>query len=148
MQTVSTPIGEKIRNVRDALGMGRQEFVDKTGIPKGTLIRIEQGQNEAKASALIAIASQWPEYAEYLLTGDAGTDQRNPEIKLAERKAGMAGSEYFAPLFSQDLKPEDMNTRKMKKLQKEYDNYMATLGEQSMDYQEALGTKVIPPSKK
>jgi transcriptional regulator with XRE-family HTH domain len=63
---MSTPIGEKIRNVRESLGMGRQEFVDKTGIAKGTLIRIEQNQNEAKASTLIAIAQAWPEYAAYL----------------------------------------------------------------------------------
>lgn len=78
---MSTPIGEKIRNVREALGMGRQKFVDKTGIAKGTLIRIEQGQNEAKASALIAVAAAFPEYAKYLLTDDVETKQKNPEIE-------------------------------------------------------------------
>jgi transcriptional regulator with XRE-family HTH domain len=145
---MSTPIGKKIRNIREALEMGRQEFVDKTGIPKNSLIGIEVGKHEPGSKALIAIAGNWPEYAEYLLTDDAGTIQKNPEIKLAEKKAGMAGGEYFAPLFSPDLKPEDMDARKMKKLQQEYDNYVATLGEQSMSYQEALKTKATPPSKK
>lgn len=78
---MSIPIGEKIRKVREALEMGRQEFVDKTGIAKGTLIRIEQGQNEAKASALIAIATTFPEYAEYLISDQVGIKQKNPDVE-------------------------------------------------------------------
>ncbi|MBI5658372.1 MAG: helix-turn-helix transcriptional regulator [Nitrosomonadales bacterium] len=78
---MSTPVGEKIRNVREALGMGRQEFVNRTGIPKGTLIRIEQGQNEAKASTLTAIAQAWPQYAAYLLTDDIDVKQKDPEAE-------------------------------------------------------------------
>lgn len=80
-EIVSTPIGQKIRNVREALEMGRGEFVDKAGINKGSLIRIEQGQNEPKAGVLIAIAQAWPQYAAYLLTDDVGIRQRNPEVE-------------------------------------------------------------------
>ncbi len=83
---MSTTIGERIRNVREALGMGRQEFVDKTGIPKGTLIRIEQGQNEAKASTLTAIAHAWPEYAAYLLTDELSIKQKNPEVRTLAKE--------------------------------------------------------------
>lgn len=61
--------------------MGRQEFVNRTGIPKGTLIRIEQGQNEAKASTLTAIAQAWPQYAAYLLTDDIDVKQKDPEAE-------------------------------------------------------------------
>lgn len=78
---MSTPVGQKIRNVREAMGMGRQEFVDKTGINKGSLIRIEQGQNEPKAGVLAAIAQAWPEYAAYLLTDEVGIKQKNPEVE-------------------------------------------------------------------
>ncbi|MES1983222.1 MAG: helix-turn-helix transcriptional regulator [Pseudomonadota bacterium] len=82
---MSTPIGEKIRNVREALGMGRQEFVDKTGIPKGTLIGIEQGNREPKAGILIAIAQAWPEYAAYLLS-DEVVKQKHPEVEDVQRE--------------------------------------------------------------
>lgn len=78
---MSTPIGQKIRNVREALEIGRQEFVDKTGIPKGTIIGIEQGLREPKAGVLIAIAQTWPEYAAYLLTDEIGIKQKNPEVE-------------------------------------------------------------------
>lgn len=66
--------------------MGRGEFVDKAGINKGSLIRIEQGQNEPKAGVLEAIASAFPQYAEYLLTGNTGIKQENPEVEKLSRK--------------------------------------------------------------
>lgn len=75
---MSIPIGEKIRNVRESLGMGRQEFAIKTGIPKGTLIGAEQGNREPKAGILIAIAKIWPKYAAYLLTDEINIPQEDP----------------------------------------------------------------------
>jgi transcriptional regulator with XRE-family HTH domain len=83
---VSTPIGKKIRNIRETLGMGRQEFAEKTGIIKGTLIRIEVSDSEPRSGVLIAIAQAWPEYAAYLLTDESHIKQRNPEVEgLAEK---------------------------------------------------------------
>lgn len=61
--------------------MGRQEFADRTGISKGTLIGIEQGRQEPRAGILAAIAAVWPEFAAYLLTDATDTKQRNPEIE-------------------------------------------------------------------
>ncbi|MCB4812429.1 helix-turn-helix domain-containing protein [Methylovorus menthalis] len=69
-------VGERIRLIREGLGMGRQEFADKTGIPKGTLIRTEQGQNAPQVSVLIKIADLWPEYAAYLLTDKTDVIQK------------------------------------------------------------------------
>jgi transcriptional regulator with XRE-family HTH domain len=81
---VST-VGEKIRFVRESLGMGRQEFADQTGIAKGTLVRTEQGQNSPQVDVLLKVANKWPEYAAYLLTDATDTKQRNPEVEqLAE----------------------------------------------------------------
>lgn len=56
------------------------------GIPKGTLIRTEQGQNSPQVSVLIKIAELWPEYAAYLLTDATETKQRNPEVELLARE--------------------------------------------------------------
>jgi transcriptional regulator with XRE-family HTH domain len=67
--------------VREALGMGRQEFVDKTAIAKGTLIGIEQERQEPKAGVLIAIAQAWPQYAAYLLTDEIDVKQKDPEAE-------------------------------------------------------------------
>lgn len=83
---MSTPIGKKIRTIRDALEMGRQEFADRTEIAKGTLIRIEQGQHEPKANTLIAIAHEWPQFAAYLLTDKIEIKQRRPEVAGPEKK--------------------------------------------------------------
>lgn len=82
---MSIGIGEKIRIIRERLGMGRHEFAQKTGIPKDTIIGAELGRREPKAGILIAIATQWPEYAAYLLTDATDIKQRNPEVeKTAE----------------------------------------------------------------
>ena len=83
---MSIPIGKKIRNVREALEMGRQEFVDKTGIPKNTLIQIEVSNREVMSGTLHAIAQAWPEYAAYLLTDETNTKQKNPEVESISRE--------------------------------------------------------------
>lgn len=83
---MSIPIGKKIRNVREALKIGRQEFVDKTGIPKNTLIQIEVSNREVMSGALIAIAQAWPEYAAYLLTDETSIKQKNPEVESISKE--------------------------------------------------------------
>lgn len=75
-------VGEKIRLIREGLGMGRQEFADKTGIAKGTLIRTEQGQNAPQISVLLKIAELWPEYSAYLLTDRIDVVQKTPEDSI------------------------------------------------------------------
>lgn len=83
---MSTLVGERIRIVREALGMGRQEFVDITGIAKGTLIGIEQNRQEPKAGVLIAIAQAWPQYAAYLLIDDVDIKQKHPVLDDLSRE--------------------------------------------------------------
>lgn len=58
--------------------MGRQEFAERTGIPKGTLIRTEQRQNSPQVAVLLKIAGLWPELSAYLLTDETQVIQRNP----------------------------------------------------------------------
>lgn len=67
--------------------MGRQEFADKTGIAKGTLIRTEQGQNSPQVAVLLKIAELWPEYSAFLLTDETDVKQQNPEKEALAREA-------------------------------------------------------------
>lgn len=78
---MSTPIGKKIRNIREAMELGRQAFAEKTGIPKDTVIGIETGRHLPGANALIAIAQAWPQYATYLLIDEIDVKQKNPEVE-------------------------------------------------------------------
>ncbi|MFL9611434.1 helix-turn-helix transcriptional regulator [Methylobacillus pratensis] len=83
---MSSAVGRKIRAIRECLDMGRQEFADLTGIPKGTLIGIEQDRHEPKAGVLETIAKVWPEYAAYLLTDETNVKQKNPELEALARE--------------------------------------------------------------
>lgn len=78
---MSSDTGKKIRAIRESLELGRHEFAEITGIPKGTLIGIEQQRQEPKAGVLVAIADKWPEFAAYLLTDKFDVEQRHPEHK-------------------------------------------------------------------
>lgn len=78
--SVST-VGERIRLIRESLGMGRQEFADKTGIAKGTLIRTEQGQNSPHIEVLLRVVELCPQYAAYLLTDQYLIKQEKPISK-------------------------------------------------------------------
>ena len=65
-------VGEKLRKLREeALGMGRAEFSETTGIPKQTLIKIEQGQTDPRTSTLLKVIEIYPEYTLWLLSEKA-----------------------------------------------------------------------------
>lgn len=61
--------------------MGRQEFVDITGIPKNTLIQIEVSDREVMSGVLTAISKAFPEYTHYLLNDEISIKQKNPEVE-------------------------------------------------------------------
>lgn len=78
---MSTIVGNRVKTVRETIGLKREEFSVEAGIPIGTLIGIEQGRHEPKAGVLVAIAGKWPEFAAYLLTDATDIKQRNPEVE-------------------------------------------------------------------
>lgn len=78
---MSSTVGKRVRTLRESLGLGRNEFCEKTGLAIGTLIGIERDRHEPKVGALASIAAVWPEYAAYLLTDATDTKQRNPEVE-------------------------------------------------------------------
>jgi len=61
-------INERIKTVRLALRMGREEFAQKTGINKLTLRNIEQGKQKPYAWHLEAIADLNPQLGFWVLT--------------------------------------------------------------------------------
>lgn len=89
---MSSGISEKIRELRESLGMGRQAFVDKTGIPKNTLINIEQGRNDPSYSSIKAILDVWPEYTLWLMNDKTAPEagQISPEIEEARTNSPRA----------------------------------------------------------
>ncbi|ATJ83691.1 helix-turn-helix domain-containing protein [Halomonas beimenensis] len=91
----SSVIGEKIRALREAEGMGRQEFSDLTGIPKNTLIRLEQGKNSPSGKVLMQVTNTFPQYTMWLMNDqvieDAG--QISPEIEKARKTLKQTGTD-------------------------------------------------------
>ncbi|MEW6039114.1 MAG: helix-turn-helix transcriptional regulator [Pseudomonadota bacterium] len=85
---MSTYLRDRIREIREGLGLGRQAFADKRGVKKATLKYVERGQQRATEELLVAIGENWPEYAYWLLTGktipDAG--QISPDMERVELK--------------------------------------------------------------
>lgn len=62
-------INQRVRELRDHLGYGRQEFADKTGIKKATVENIERELQKINGDQISAIVETFPEYAYWLTTG-------------------------------------------------------------------------------
>ena len=67
---MSMSIHEKIRLLRETKCLTRAEFSKATDIQENTLKSIEQKGVIPKSDVLEKIATCWPEYAYWLLTGD------------------------------------------------------------------------------
>ena len=91
----SSVVGEKIRALREAESMGRQEFSDLTGIPKNTLIRLEQGRNAPSGKVLMQLTNTFPQYTMWLMNDqvieEAG--QVSPEIEKARKTLKQTGTD-------------------------------------------------------
>ncbi|WP_261151817.1 helix-turn-helix domain-containing protein [Serratia ficaria] len=70
--TLSTDIGKKIRAIRDAEGLTRQEFFELTGIPVGTQKFYETGRRDGVGSEVLFKITQhnrFEKYTLWLMTG-------------------------------------------------------------------------------
>ncbi|KFB99655.1 DNA-binding repressor [Trabulsiella guamensis ATCC 49490] len=65
--TQSSGIGEKIRAVRDAEGLTRQQFFELTGIPAGTQKYYETGRVESVGSDILLRITKHPRFKKYAL---------------------------------------------------------------------------------
>lgn len=84
---------DKIREIRESLGLDRTDFERETGIKAKTWSNIENGLQKANEDHLIAITTRWPEFTLWLMTGKIAPEigQINPEIEEARQKLLKAG---------------------------------------------------------
>lgn len=62
-------INQRIRELREHLGLGRTEFAELVGTNRKRLQNVERGLQKPPSDLLEAIASEWPQYSVWLLTG-------------------------------------------------------------------------------
>lgn len=79
--------GDRIRELREHLGLVRQAFADETGLKRKTIENLEQGLQQVYAWHLEAIGKRWPEYRYWLLTGETleMAGQISPNSTKAEK---------------------------------------------------------------
>lgn len=82
-------IGRKIRRIREAQNLTRQEFAEKTGLNIETISATERGKSKPNSDKLQAICRTFPQYTLWLMTdqSDPTSGQISPEDK-AKLSAG------------------------------------------------------------
>lgn len=70
---MSSEIGEKIRSIREAEGLSRDEFEQLTGIPAGNTKRYETGRIKSIGSDFLVKITQHPRFTKYTLWLMSGT---------------------------------------------------------------------------
>ncbi|WP_283603005.1 helix-turn-helix domain-containing protein [Serratia proteamaculans] len=74
---MSTNIGSKIREIREAEGLSREEFAVLTGVPAGNLKRYETDRIKSVGSEFLLMITQhqrFKKYAMWLMTGDVAPE--------------------------------------------------------------------------
>lgn len=83
---MSNNIGKRIREIREAEGLSRDDFCSIIGLKVNTLTQIETGRTKSPASeAPQAVCVAFPQYTLWLMTEQVNPEggQISPEIKLA-----------------------------------------------------------------
>ncbi|WP_110631240.1 helix-turn-helix domain-containing protein [Salinicola salarius] len=95
MEHTSSPIGEKIREIRETEELGRQAFCDLTGIPKQTLINVENGRNEPSFKVMRKITAVYPQYTMWLMNDQTIEEvgQISPDIEKARQSLKPTGTD-------------------------------------------------------
>lgn len=86
-------VNERIKSLREFLGLGRTEFAKETGLKKDSLQNIEQKKQKVYAWQVQAIATRWPRYKMWLVFGETIPEagQISPQIEESREKLGKAG---------------------------------------------------------
>ena len=95
MEDTSTPVGEKIRAIRETEGLGRQAFCDLTGIAKQTLINVETGRNDPSFKVMRKITTVYSKYTMWLMNDEVMEEvgQISPEIERARQTLKKTGTD-------------------------------------------------------
>lgn len=88
-------IGDRIRMVRNATGLGRTRFARKIGVNDGSLRYTENTANSCDSALLEAICEHYPEFTLWLLTEKtlSKAGQIRPGDTLAYDYSGLYGHE-------------------------------------------------------
>jgi transcriptional regulator with XRE-family HTH domain len=84
---------DRIRVLREFLGLTRREFAERCGLKRDTIDNIEKGNQKVNEDHIEAITSQWPEFAYWLVTGKTlpESGQISPEIEETRKNLKGAG---------------------------------------------------------
>lgn len=76
--------GERVKEIRKALGLTLDKFGEKLGVTKQTVSRIENGVNNLTDQMTLAICREYNVNYDYLMTGDGEMFDNLPQTILDE----------------------------------------------------------------
>lgn len=76
--------GERIKEIRKALGLTLDRFGEKLGVKKQTVSRIENGINNVTEQMILSICREYKVNYDYLVDGDGDMFEDLPETTLDE----------------------------------------------------------------
>lgn len=76
--------GERVKEIRKALGLTLDKFGEKLGVTKQTVSRIENGVNNLTDQMALAICREYNVNYDYLMAGDGEMFDNLPETVLDE----------------------------------------------------------------
>jgi len=89
--------GDRLRNARTAKGYSQQQLAEVSGVPQGTISKIERGDQQTSRYDL-ALSEALEVSAKWLQTGHG---QKSPHSNLAETPARYSHQTATAPVISQ-----------------------------------------------
>lgn len=81
-------LGERLRKLRDYLGMSQQHVAERTGIPRSAVSDIERGQRKVDAVELTKLARLYQHPVSWLLDEDEEATADTHALALFARKFG------------------------------------------------------------
>ena len=76
--------GERIKEIRKALGLTLDKFGEKLGVKKQTVSRIENGINNVTEQMILSICREYKVNYDYFVDGDGDMFEDLPETTLDE----------------------------------------------------------------
>lgn len=81
-------LGERLRKLRDYLGMSQQHVAERTGIPRSAVSDVERGQRKVDAVELTKLARLYQHPVSWLLDEDEQATADTHALALFARKFG------------------------------------------------------------
>ena len=85
---MSNDIGQKIRMIREAEGLSREDFCLKIGVKVATLTQTEMGRRTPSSDTPLAVCQAFPQYTLWLMTGQVAPEagQISPDLKATQER--------------------------------------------------------------